>query len=183
MLNSRRICLIAIIVALCLGSNYALVSIPNLKVMDFFVFITGFLFGPVAGASVGALVWVIYGVLNPYGFVPQVWVATTLSETVYGFAGGLLGKWTASMEFNKNHVSLSVLLGAAGFFTTLIYDLLTNIVYAWAFNVPFIIAIIAGAPFIIIHELSNTAIFGVCSIPLIVTLEKYIGGERFGVRK
>ncbi|MBC7131290.1 ECF transporter S component, partial [Candidatus Bathyarchaeota archaeon] len=174
---------IAIIVALCIGSNYALVSIPNLKAMDFFIFITGFIFGPLVGAAVGFLVWLIYGVLNPYGFVPQVWVATALSETIYGLVGGILGKWTASMEFNKNHLSLIVLLGVAGFFTTLIYDLLTNLAYAWAFNVPLIVALIAGIPFAIVHEVSNTLIFGVCSIPLIITLKKFIGGERFGVRK
>lgn len=183
MLNAKKICLITIITALCIGSNYALIGIPNLKVMDFFVFITGFIFGPVVGASVGILIWLIYGVINPYGFVPQVWISTMFSETIYGLAGGALAKWASSMDLNKHHLSLSVLFGAIGFMTTLLYDLLTNIVYAFSFGVPLIVAIIMGVPFAMLHEISNAIIFGTCSIPLIIALEKFIGGERFGVRK
>ncbi|MBS7659092.1 MAG: ECF transporter S component [Candidatus Parvarchaeota archaeon] len=183
MLNAKKICLITVITALCLGSNYALIGIPNFKVMDFFVFVTGFVFGPVIGASVGIMIWLIYGVMNPYGFAPQVWISTMLSETIYGFAGGALGKWTASIDFNENHLSLSILFGAVGFVTTLLYDLFTNIVYAFSFRVPLLVAIITGVPFALLHEISNAIIFGVCSIPLIIALEKFIGGERFGVKK
>lgn len=183
MLSSRKVCLIAVITALCIGSNYALIGIPNLKVMDFFVFITGFIFGPVIGASVGILIWLIYGVINPYGFVPQVWISTMLSETFYGLAGGALGKWASSIDLNENHLRLSILFGAVGFITTLLYDLSTNVVYAFSFGVPLIVAIIMGVPFAVLHEISNAIIFGACSIPLIIALEKFIGGERFGVKK
>jgi len=182
-LESKKICVIAITVALCIGSNYALVSIPNFKVMDFFVFISGFVFGPLVGASIGILIWLIYGVMNPYGFVLQVWLATMFSESIYGLIGGLMGKRTASKNFYSNRFGLSFLFGIAGFFLTLFYDLITNIVYALAFSIPIGIALITGVPFALVHELSNTILFGSCSIPLIVALEKFIGGERFGVFK
>jgi LytS/YehU family sensor histidine kinase len=183
MLESKKICVITITVALCIGSNYALVSIPNFKAMDFFVFISGFIFGPFVGASIGILIWLIYGVMNPYGFVPQVWLATMFSESIYGLAGGLMGRVTASTNFYSNRFGLSFLLGITGFFLTLFYDLVTNIVYALAFNIPIGIALITGVPFALVHELSNTVLFGTCSIPLIIVLEKFIGGERFGVFK
>ena len=183
MLESKKICVIAITVALCIGSNYALVSIPNFKAMDFFVFISGFIFGPLVGASIGILIWLIYGVMNPYGFVPQVWLATMFSESIYGIAGGVIGRGTASTNFYSNRFGLSFLLGITGFFLTLFYDLVTNIVYALAFNIPIGIALITGVPFALVHELSNTILFGTCSIPLIIALEKFIGGERFGVFK
>ncbi|MGQ9539448.1 MAG: hypothetical protein ACUVTE_07770 [Candidatus Bathycorpusculaceae bacterium] len=99
--------------------NYALVSIPNFKAMDFFVFISGFIFGPLVGASVGILIWLIYGVLNPYGFVFQVWLATMFSEAIYGFWGGILGRKTASLSFYSDGGALSFLFGASEFFLTL----------------------------------------------------------------
>ncbi|MGB9671593.1 MAG: hypothetical protein ACPL1Z_00025 [Candidatus Bathyarchaeales archaeon] len=183
MLESRRICLIAIMVALCIGSNYALVSVPNFKAMDFFVFLGGFVFGPLVGASIGILVWLIYGVLNPYGFVFQVWLATMFSEAIYGFVGGFMGRQTALINFYSSGFRLSFLFGAMGFFLTLVYDLVTNIAYAWAFNIPIAIALITGVPFALVHEISNAVLFGACSVPLVVVLEKFIGGERFGVLK
>lgn len=183
MLESKKICVIAITVALCIGSNYALVSIPNFKAMDFFVFISGFIFGSLVGASIGILVWIIYGVINPYGFFLPVWLATMFSEAIYGFIGGFLGKRAASTNLNSNRLELGVVFGATGFFLTLVYDLITNVVYAWAFNMPLIAVLIMGIPFAVVHELSNTILFGACSIPLITALEKFIGGERFGIFK
>jgi len=183
MYNSKKICLIATISALSVGLNYALVNVPNFKVMDLFVFVAGFIFGPLAGAFVGVLVWVIYGVINPYGFVFQVWLATMFSESIYGFIGGVLGKKMVLNDFNCNYFVSSVLFGVLGFFLTLVYDLVTNIVFALTFNVPIVIAILAGVPFALVHELSNAALFGTCSVPLISVLERFIGGDSFGVIK
>lgn len=178
MSKSKRICIITVIVALCLGSNYALSSIPNFKIMDFLVFISGWIFGPGIGASTGILVWMIYGVINPYGFVLQVWLATMFSEAIYGLAGGILGKKISLSNPSSDYLGVSVLLGAAGFILTLVYDFFTNIAYAVAFGVPIIVAIVMGVPFTIVHEISNAAVFAVCTVPLLNSLQKFIGGER-----
>lgn len=183
MLRSKKVCVIAVTVALCIGSNYALINVPNFKLMDFFVFISGVIFGSLVGASIGILIWLVYGVLNPYGFVPQIWFATMFSESVYGFVGGVIGRGMASTNITDNRIGLSFLFGSIGFFLTFLYDLITNIIYALTFNIPICIAIITGVPFAMIHELSNTVLFGICSIPLITFLEKFIGGERFGTFK
>jgi hypothetical protein len=175
MFESRKASLIAVTVAACLGSNYALIGVANLKIMDLLVFVSGFIFGPLIGASVGFLVWAVYGVLNPYGFVPQIWIATMLLESIYGVAGGALGK-SLSTILPGNRAGLGVLFGAIGFLLTLIYDLITNIAFALTFNVPIIMALIAGIPFAIIHEASNAALFGICSIPLIIVLERSYRG-------
>jgi uncharacterized membrane protein len=174
--ESRKASLIAVTVAACLGSNYALIGVANFKVMDLLVFVSGFVFGPMIGASVGILVWTVYGLLNPYGFVPQIWIATMLSESIYGVAGGLLGKSLSAVRLPSNRAGLSILFGATGFLLTLTYDLVTNIAFALTFNVPIIAALIAGIPFAIIHEASNTVLFGICSIPLITVLERSYRG-------
>jgi small basic protein len=176
MLESKKAGLIAVMVAACLGSNYALIGVANLKIMDLLVFVSGFVFGPLIGASVGVLVWAVYGALNPYGFVPQIWIATMLSESIYGIAGGLLSRPLSAASLPGNKTELSVLFGAMGFLLTFIYDLVTNIVFALTFNIPIIAALLAGTPFAIIHEASNAALFGICSIPLITVLERSYRG-------
>jgi len=181
MSKSKKIGAIAVIVALCLGSNYALSSIPNFKVMDFLVFVSGIIFGSGVGACTGMLVWIIYGLINPYGFVPQVWVATMLSESIYGLAGGVLRRKIFLSSSSSGCFEINVILGVIGFLLTLIYDVLTNIIYAITFNIPIIAAIIMGAPFTLVHEISNSAIFAVCTVPLLNSLQKYMGGERIDI--
>lgn len=176
MLESKKASLMAAVVAACIGSNYALIGVANFKVMDLLVFVSGFVFGPIIGASIGVLTWMVYGVLNPYGFVPQIWVATMLSETIYGITGGVLAKLISVSDYSSNRVGLRVLFGATGFLLTFLYDLITNVAFALTFGVPIIAALIAGVPFALIHELSNLILFGACSTPLISILEKSYRG-------
>jgi len=168
-MNTVKLATITILVALSISTNYALVSLHNVKLMDFITFIGGFLFGPFVGAFVGVLSWSIYGVLNPYGFVPQIWIATMFSEAIYGVAGGFLRK--VNINFNGKSLRHMIFLGNLGFLLTLIYDLLTNVAYAQVLGQNILVAMIIGAPFTLTHEISNALLFGICSIPLISTLQ------------
>ena len=178
-MNSFKIAITATLVALSIATNYALIGVQNIKPMDFIVFVGGFCFGSIIGASIGVLSWLIYGALNPYGFVPQVWLATMLAESIYGIVGGLLGKNLGSTNFHEQHLKLSVFFATMGFLPTLLYDLITNVAYASSFNVPIMAAIFAGAPLTVLHEVANAAIFGVCSVPMITALEKLSGDGRY----
>jgi len=180
-MNTLRVSIVATLVALCVATNYALVGVHQVKAMDFIVFVGGFCFGPVAGAFMGILSWAVYGVINPYGFVPQVWLATMFSETIYGLLGGFLGKNLALTNFDDERLKLSVFFGTMGFILTLIYDLITTVVYASTYGIPLIAAIVFGAPFTILHQVSNAAIFGAVSIPVIAGLKKLSGGQWFGI--
>jgi uncharacterized membrane protein len=182
-MDTLKVSIVATLVALCVATNYALIGVHQVKAMDFIVFTGGFCFGPFAGVFIGILSWAVYGVINPYGFVPQVWLATMFSEAIYGLIGGLLGKNFALTDFDDQRLGLIILFGIMGFILTLIYDLVVTYVYASAFGIPFIVAIVVGTPFTILHELSNVAIFGLGSIPVLVTLKKLSGGERFGIFK
>jgi len=180
-MNTTKVATIISLVALSVATNYVLVGVPNLKVMDFIVFIGGFCFGPIVGASVGILTWMVYGVVNPYGFVPQVWLATMFSESLYGVFGGLLGKSLVSFSLKDQRFRLGVFFGSFGFILTLIYDLITNVVYAVTFGIPILVSIVLGVPFTALHELSNVAIFSVGSIPLIRAIRKVVGGSTIGL--
>ncbi|MGA9387273.1 MAG: hypothetical protein WBV70_00410, partial [Candidatus Bathyarchaeia archaeon] len=52
-MNTVKIALIATFCALAIGTDYALVGVPNVKLMDLIVFLGGFLFGSVVGSSIG----------------------------------------------------------------------------------------------------------------------------------
>ena len=91
------------------------------------------------------------------------------SEAIYGVAGGFLRK--ANINFNGKSLRHMIFLGNLGFLLTLIYDLLTNVAYAQVLGQNILVAMIIGAPFTLTHEISNALLFGICSIPLISTLQ------------
>jgi len=177
----HKLSILVVFTALCLASNYALISLPQVKLMDFLVFTGGFLIGSVYGAAIGIFSWLVYGALNPYGFVPQIWLATMLSESLYGVIGGIIGREFYKEDFGNSYFSLNVFFGVLGFILTFFYDLITNIVYAITFNVPVIVAIFTGAPYTILHQVFNAIVFGVCFLPTVITLQKLMGGVWTGI--
>ena len=163
---SIRASLIAILVALSVSSNYALVWIPNVKFMDLLVFVAGFIAGSLDGAIVGALSWIVYGFLNPYGWVPTILIATVLAETIYGILGGILRR-------NPSQASRAE-LALLGLLCTLFYDFITNVAFALTFKIPLTIALLAGIPFALVHELSNAALFSIVGPELIRFINKML---------
>ena len=172
----RNICLIAILTAASIGSNYALIGLPNVSLMDLIVFVTGVSFGVFTGAATGILTWMVYGILNPFGFSFPIWVATMMGEAVFGIVGGFLSK-KASGEFYHSNLEMALW----GFILTFIYDLFTNVVYAVTFGVPIFYALATGwlVPpwFGILHEGSNMVLFLLATNPLIRAINSIKGGE------
>lgn len=182
-LTVRDISLITVLTALCVGGNYALIGLPNIKIMDLVIFVSGFIFGTSIGAITGALAWIVYGTINPFGFSLPVWLSTVIGETVFGIAGGILGRInyeTPEKAFNVFRFSLE--MGLWGLILTMIYDLFTNIVFAVTFKVPIIAAIVTGwfiPPwFGILHEAGNLILFFSAVYPLTKVIRTLRGGEK-----
>ncbi|MEM1515706.1 MAG: hypothetical protein QXH24_06660 [Candidatus Bathyarchaeia archaeon] len=180
-LPTRILCLVIMLTSINLASNYAMIGIPNIKFMDLIVFLSGYLIGLVPGILVGVLTWLVYGTLNPLGFNLIILVATCLSETIYAILGWLSRRLNlglnalALVETNKENFWLTNLkFGIVGFFATIIYDLITNIASVVIVGLPPIMAIISGAWFAIVHEVSNFVFFFFGCIPLIAVLRKII---------
>jgi len=187
-LTTKELSFIAVMTSLCVGSNYLMLSVPNVKFMDLFVFISGYLMGIIPGMLVGFLTWLIYGTLNPYGFQLLIFFATSLSETLYGLAGGLCARYgfkvSGSLSIGDGEFwSSNMKLGIIGFFLTFIYDLITNIASAFMIALPLsraiIVALVSGIPFALAHETSNLIFFFLCGTVLINTIGKVVskGGE------
>ena len=173
--QATRASVIAVMTAACIVSNYLLIGVFNVKLMDLIVFSSGFLFGPSVGASVGILTWLVYGTLNPYGFSLPILVATSLMESLYGIVGGLLGS-TGRMGVG---LTSNLKYGIIGFLLTFLYDLVTNIVAGLTAGIPLTVALITGIPFAIAHEGSNAVFFFLGAPPLISAVGRLIpnGGK------
>jgi len=185
-MTSRRIAIIAILVALAIGTNYAMMPLYNIKLMDVIVFLGGFCFGPSVGALIGVISWAVYGTLNPLGFSVPILLATMFSESIYGVAGGLIKKsFTKNFSgFKKEQTSAYVFFGVLGFLSTLTYDVITNIVFGYVYNYSILVAVIVGfVPFGLVHIISNAFFFGLGCVPAINALLNVIGVENLGIPK
>ena len=182
-LKIRDICLIIVLAALCVGSSYALIGLPNVNVMDLIVFVTSFVFGIPIGVATGVLARAIFGSINPLGFNLPIWVSTVLGGTVFSVVGGILGRITSEptgKSFNLFRFNLE--MGLWGLVLTILYDLFTNIAFAVAFKVPIAAAIVSGwllPPwFGILHAVSNVLLFFFAVYPLTNAIRTFTGGEK-----
>jgi len=161
--RTRRVALVVSLSALCIGTNYAMFPLSNVKLMDAIVFTTGLVFGFVPGAAVAVVSWLVYGTLNPLGISILVLFTVIPSEIIYPLVGHLLRKtkYGRSTE-NVTTLSRSVVFGSVGLFATLAYDLITNAVSGLlAYNSIWLglATMNFPAPLGIIHEASNLVFF------------------------
>ncbi len=160
-----RVALIAVLAAMAIGGNYALSAIPNVELSSVMVFLSGFLFGSIIGALVGLIAMVIYQLWNPWGaFIPPIGLAVIGCTIFIGIVGGILGKALQRLDYSD--VRWFLLPTLFGLLLTLFYDLVTTFVYSVTFSIPFIVALISGLPFTLIHIISNALLFGLLTQPV-----------------
>jgi hypothetical protein len=174
--------LTAVFTALCLGTNYAMTSLPNVKIMDALVFIAGFMFGLDVGCGVAIMTRLVYGFFNPYGPAPFPLILFLIAgECFYAVAGVALRKWSLTGDLLKAKNSfrgMSYLFGLVGFVATFAYDALTNFA-TYLFLVDslyqaFIIGMITGVPFGVLHELTNVVFFATV-VPATIAATRRLG--------
>jgi hypothetical protein len=187
---STRATLVAVFTALALATNYALIALPNIKLMDALVFIAAFLFGLRLGIGVAVSTWLVYGFVNPYGQADFILLSFLITgECFYALAGAALSKTFVTRDLlSENRAQrrpspvfayskLGLVFALVGFQATFAYDLLTNF-GTWIFKTnslyqAFVIGIITGAPFAVLHEVSNIVFFGTVAPVVIVTAKRF----------
>ena len=180
MKSARQISVIAVMTAACVATNYLLIGLTNVKFMDLIVFISGLAFGASVGSSVGILTWLVYGTLNPFGFLLPILFATSLSEMIYGLAGGILGRmWVFDYGGSGKSQILTegLKFGAVGFLLTFVYDMLTNVATSFSLGLPLVSVLVAGIPFGLIHEVSNAAFFFLAVRPVMKLIRRLPEGD------
>jgi hypothetical protein len=174
-LPARKIALMGVLIALAIALKLPILSIPNVELLTFVIFSSGFLLGMIEGLAVGIIAMSIYTTLiAPYGIPPlPIAAAQILSMGLIGFSGGLACRM--SPLFLKPNAPtrpllFSLILAGFGFILTLIYDLLTNLAVAFVMG-QFWPVMVAAVPFALLHLASNLVIFLVLS-PLLIRLSK-----------
>jgi hypothetical protein len=157
MSDSKWVSITAIMTALALVGNYALVAIPNLELGSTILFVTAYIFGPVMAIWATLIMSILFGVINPWGgFIPQIWMSQVIGWLYIITIGTIMGRRGVD---GKRLEPRKVELVITGAFVTFIFDQITNLGYSATFGVPFFLAIAAAIPFSVIHIISNAVIF------------------------
>ena len=175
--------LIAVFTAEALATNYAMIGLVNIKLMDALVFTAAFLFGWTVGVGVAISTWTVYGFVNPYGQAgfPLI-IFLMLGECFYAFGGAGLRRSSVARELlaEKRLSADSIIIaifGITGLALTFAYDALTNFAtymfLANSFYQALLVGLITGAPFAILHEVSNLFLFAIVSPAAILIAHRF----------
>lgn len=177
-----RTALVAVFTAEALVTNYMMTGLANVKLMDALIFIAAFLFGWTIGVAVAISTWAVYGFVNPYGQAGfPLLLFLMLGECFYALGGAALRKTRIAQQLLaerrlSSDFEVAFMFGIAGLGLTFAYDLLTNFAtYMFLANSLYqalIIGVITGAPFALVHELSNLGIFALVSPAGIIAVRR-----------
>jgi hypothetical protein len=174
--RSTKVMITAVFTALALSTNYALIGIQNVKIMDTLVLIAAFCFGLRLGIGVAFSIWLVYGFVNPNGADSFLLLSFLMvGECFYALAGVALRKSFVARDFvrgTREYRRLSIVFGLVGLLSTFAYDALTNF-GSWIFKTgslyqDFVFGNIIGVPFSIAHEASNVIFFATVAPAIIV---------------
>ena len=181
--DTRKLALLSVLTALCLAVQLT-PRPPNVEFTSFFAFTVGLMQGALSGALFGCFVMFVNGFLSPFGFAGLNMPFQMIGMAIAGVSGGVYRWYMSGRTNSARFCTEAAILGA---FIALVYDLITNI----GVGVSFILAgmnpalalfsaIAYGAFFSIIHVSSNTAVFGILTLPSVNALNNLIRGDRFG---
>ncbi|MFW9795364.1 MAG: hypothetical protein ACFFEE_13740 [Candidatus Thorarchaeota archaeon] len=166
MIRSRWVSITAIMTALALVGNYALVAVPNLELGSSILFLTAYIFGTHMAIWATLIMSLLFGVINPWGaFIPQIWLSQVIGWFYIVAIGSIMGRLGPNGERLE---PMKRELAATGAFVTFIFEQITNIGYSITFGVPFLLSVTAAIPFTLLHILSNSIIFSQV-VPLLDT--------------
>ncbi len=185
--TSTRVALLTSLSALAVATNYAMLPLLNIKLMDSVVFVAGLSFGASSGCAVATVAWLVYGTLNPYGFSLPTLLTVILSEMIYAIAGGAMShSWLGPKggEFKPWVMERNIGFGVVGLLSTLAYDLVTNAVTGWLYYGSAWIGLLTmnfPLPMGILHEASNLFLFALVAPPLAFSVSKYTSRKSVSV--
>lgn len=176
MQRTRKALLATLLVGVAVSLGLALSGVPNVELVSFAVFLSGFLLGSRYGAAVGASSAVLFSTFNPLGAgLPPLALAQALGQAATGAAGAFVGPALLGVG---SRTLACVLAGGAGFGLTLLYDVLTStgayVTIAGAKSTEGLVKFVAGGIlFLGLHLVWNTALFAVALTPTLRVLRRF----------
>ena len=172
----RRLCLFSLLVALC-GAVQVLPRPPGLEFTSLLTFCVGVLLGGFFGALLGASVMFVNAFLSPYGVAGLSAPFQIVGMCIIGVVGGfykLDGSGKVRFYFEA---------AVAGAALTLLYYTITNLSFAVALSLPpsqmplldaIVFSQVSGIVFTGLYMVSNTILFGVGVIPLVMACSRFL---------
>jgi hypothetical protein len=175
---------IALFTALAVSTDYAMLPLSNVKLMDTFVFVCSLVFGLSVGIPVAALTWLVYGSINPYGSAGgTLLLVLILSETVYALFGSVARRTSG---FGTSSIpTKSLLWGSLGLIGAFLYDVNTIVALPLLAGVPLqaaVVSLFPAVPFMLAHEISDFVFFAIVG-PVLVSAIIRIGRLRAGAAR
>jgi hypothetical protein len=157
--RSIEISIIAVLSATSISIAFVRSWAPNIEVTSLITFTSGFVLGSRVGGLIGGFTESVSSFFNPLGPAPMpIFLGQVGCMMLIGVVGGVLARFSERTEMVSRRKAL--MMGAAGLYLTVIYDLVTNFGFALSFGLPYEIALIYGLYFMIIHVSTNTLFFG-----------------------
>ncbi|RDE11189.1 MAG: hypothetical protein C4K47_10495 [Candidatus Thorarchaeota archaeon] len=165
--RSQWVALTGIMSGLALLGNYALVGVPNVEMGSSILFVTAYVFGFHMAIWCTLIMSIIFGMFNPWGaLLPQIYLCQLAGWFVVVAAGAIEGRNRGTAPTSQTS---PIEFGVLGAVTTLFFDLITNLGFSWAFDLPYFGVVAYGLPYMMVHVTSNFFIFLVV-VPVISRL-------------
>ncbi len=194
-MKAKEIALVSVLSAATIVIAYARgLAIPSLpgvvEFMTVIIFVSGFSFGWLVGAVLGAVALTLY-MLVPFPFAhPAAWLfiispvllaIMACLGSLYGIVGGILGRGWKSRNHQKKGLRFVLEMAFWGFILTFTYDILSSVGFFLAYPVYSSVWYAIYLTFIplyypyppIIHTLTNTIVFAVVAPALIKAIRAF----------
>ena len=161
-LSTRTVAIIAVFVALVVGSNFALAELPDSKLDGLIVFASAVAFGPGTAAAVAVLSELIWSQVSPWGPSGSSLLPFLLSAELLYVLGGVIALRLVKRT-GGGLAERGALFGGILVVSTLAWDLWTNLgtallYYGSAINLAGLLLVEFNPPallFDIVHEGTN----------------------------
>jgi hypothetical protein len=181
--SPRKLALVGVLAALCLAIQLT-PRPPNVEFTSFLTFTVGVICGALDGAFFGCFIMFVNGFLSPYGFAGLNMPFQMFGMAIAGILGGVYRKLMPEQIDSARFCTETAIVGAV---IALIFDLVTNVGVGFQlvlsgtnFALAMLTAIAYGVFFSMVHIFSNTAVFGILTLPSIKTLNNLVRGEKIG---
>jgi hypothetical protein len=128
------------------------------------------------GVLVGSFTWIIYGVLNPYGVSLLTTAVVIAAQSFYAVSGWAMGN--ISFSPGPDGKGDRAWHAAAGFLSTLAYDLFTNSLVGVIFYGSAVLGLLTmnfPLPMGVVHEASNFILFPLIAVPIEGRMDDLVG--------
>ncbi|MDG6908677.1 MAG: hypothetical protein JRN20_23160 [Nitrososphaerota archaeon] len=180
--GTQKLSIIALFTSLAIVTDYAMLPIPNVKLVFTLTFSSSYAFGFKIGAAVAILTELIWGTISPDGFGGLIIPFLVAANIIYAFAG-----WGASKIWGHDLrpiSSLNIFFGSILAVCAFLWDTATNfgtgILIVWPHVT--VAALLYyegfGIPFMVFHELGDFVLGSAVAPVIIVYFLRVFGGQR-----